>query len=119
MIRFADSSPTVKLATARLEFSRDGRIKQALRLSLLAAIVVGIFTLARPLYLDGTGLATLRDRNSELQAELARTRMELELERSTRASLERQVMELNRTAGELKSRLDFYNAQSGRADKAP
>jgi septal ring factor EnvC (AmiA/AmiB activator) len=118
-MRFADSSPTVKLATARLEFSRDRRSKQALRAAAVLAVILGIVNLARPLYLDGTGLATLRERNAALQADLARVRMELELERSTRASLERQVAELNRETSQLKNRLDFFNAQSGRPDRAP
>ena len=117
-MRFADSSPTVKLATARLEFSRDGRTKKALRLTILAAVVVVIVTLARPLYLDGFGLATLQQQNATLRADLARARMELELERSTRTSLEHQVTELNRETTELKSRLDFFNAQSGRTATA-
>jgi hypothetical protein len=115
---FADSSPTVKLATARLEFTRDRRAKQALRMAAIVAVAVLTVVLARPLYMDATGLATLQQHNAALRGDLARVRMELELERSTRISLEHQVTELNRETTELKSRLDFFNAQSGRGDTA-
>ena len=118
-MRFADSSPTVKLATARLEFSRDRRSKAGAARGGRGGGILVIVNLARPLFLDGTGLATLRERNVALQAELARVRMDLELERSTRASLERQVAELNRETSQLKNRLDFFNAQTGRPDRAP
>jgi len=41
-------------------------------------------------------------------------RTELELERSTRQALDREVLELNDRVGELRSRLEFLNQQSGR-----
>ena len=41
-------------------------------------------------------------------------RTELELERSTREALDREVLQLNDSVGELRARLEFLNQQSGR-----
>ena len=102
----ATRTPTFKLAAARLEFSRDRRCKDALHLATVAALVF--------LAAQAVVLAELRQQNAALRADLSRAVLELELERSTRAALARQVAELNEESRELKSRLDFFNAQSGR-----
>jgi len=116
----ATSTQTLKLATARLEFRADRRLREALQLAVVAALLVVLAVVVRPFVADGESpsarLAALQQQNASLQTDLARIRMELALERSTRASLERQVVELNRDRGELKNRLDFFNAQSGRSD---
>lgn len=121
-MRSAVRTPTLKLATARLEFSRDRRVAVALHVAAVAALVFLVIMIGTRLYTDsqasGNVLADLRQQNAALRADLARARIELELERSTRAALARQVTELDEETSELKSRLDFFNAQSGRPDRA-
>ena len=115
-------TPTFKLAAARLEFSRDRRFKNALHLAAVAALVFLFITAGWRLLAasrsSATVLAELRQQNAALRADLSRAQVELELERSTRAALARQVAELNDESGELKSRLEFFNVQSGRPGKA-
>ena len=117
----ATHTPTLKLAGARLEFSRDRRFKNALHLAAVAALVFLFVTAGWRLLAtsrsSATVLAELRQQNAALRADLSRAVVELELERSTRAALARQVAELNEESRELKSRLDFFNAQSGRPGK--
>ena len=117
----AGRTPTLKLAAARLEFSRDRRLRNALHVAAVAALVFLFVTAGWRLHADSrssaTVLAELRQQNAALRADLSRAVLELELERSTRAALARQVAELNEESRELKSRLDFFNAQSGRPSK--
>jgi hypothetical protein len=115
-------TPTLKLATARLEFSSDRRVMVALNVVAVTALVCLVIMIGSRLYADSeapaVALARLQRQNAALRADLSRARIELELERSTRAALARQVTELNEETSELKSRLDFFNAQSGRPDRA-
>jgi septal ring factor EnvC (AmiA/AmiB activator) len=114
-------TPTRKLATARLEFSGDRRIVTMLHLTAATALIILVIAIGRQLYADmhaPDSLAGLRQQNAALRADLARVKTELELERSTRAALTAQVAQLNVEASELKSRLDFFNAQSGRSGGA-
>jgi hypothetical protein len=115
-------TPTLKLATARLEFSSDRRVMVALNVVAVTALVCLVVMIGSRLYADSeapaAALAALRRQDVALQAELSRARIELELERSTRTALARQVTELTEETSELKSRLDFFNAQSGRPDRA-
>jgi hypothetical protein len=121
-MRSTVTSPTLKLATARLEFRSDRRLKEALHLAVVAALIFLFIMIGRRLYVDsqasGAELTVLRQRNAALLADLARARIELELERSTRAALARQVADLNEKTSALKSRLGFFDAQSGRPGSA-
>lgn len=116
------SIPTLKLTSARLEFRSDRRLTEALHAVAVAALVLLVILIGRQLYVDsrasGDVLNGLQQQNAALRTDLARARVELELERSTRAALARQVAQLNEETSELKSRLDFFNAQTGRPDKA-
>lgn len=117
----ATRTPTLKLAAARLEFGRDRRFKNALHMTAVAALVFLFIMIGWRLHADSRSsaavLATLKQQNAALRADLSRARVELELERSTRAALARQVAELNDESGELRSRLEFFNAQNGRPGK--
>jgi septal ring factor EnvC (AmiA/AmiB activator) len=119
-MRSTVTSPTLKLATARLEFRSDRRLKEALHLAAVAALIFLFVMIGRRLYVDshssGAELTVLRQRNATLRADLSRTQIELELERSTRAALARQVADLNEETSRLKSRLGFFDAQIGRPD---
>jgi uncharacterized small protein (DUF1192 family) len=116
-MRATTVTPTRKLATARLEFSSDRRFKRALQLVAVTVLVLLSILIGWQLRAssDGSGadLARLRQQNAALQADVARARIELQLERSTRAALARQVAELNERTSALQSRLEFFNAQSG------
>lgn len=118
-MRRAKPTATRKLATARLEFSGDRRVVTALHLAAVTSLIGLVIAIGLQLYRDRpaaeTTLAGLQRQNAVLRAKLVRVETELELERSTRAALARQVAELNDEAGQLKSRLDFFNAQSSRA----
>ena len=119
MRRINIATSTRNLATARLEFRRDRRFTQAVQLVAVAALLILSILIGRQLHADsdgaGAALAALRQQNAALRADITRTRTELELERSTRAALACQVAELNQKSVALQSRLEFFNAQSGRA----
>ena len=121
-MRSTVTSHTLKLATARLEFRSDRRLKEVLHLAVVAALIFLFIMIGRRLYVDsqasGAELTVLRQRNAALLADLARARIELELERSTRAALARQVADLNEKTSALTSRLGFFDAQSGRPGNA-
>ena len=109
---------TRKLATTRLVLGGDPRIVTVLHLTASTALIILVIAIGRQLYADSrapTSLAGLQQQNVALRANLARVKTELELERSTRAALARQVAQLSEETNELKSQLDFFNAQSGRA----
>ena len=117
-MRSTSATQTLKIATARLEFSSHRRFTQALHFVAVAALVCLVVVIGRHLLADGVAMkAALEDatrQNATLQADLARTRTELELERSTREALARQVAEMNAETNELESRLAFFSSQSGR-----
>jgi hypothetical protein len=120
-MRFVSRTPTRKLATARLEFSGDRRIVTIMHLTAATALIILVIAIGRQMYTEMRGpdsLAGLQQQNAALRADLARVKTELELERSTRAALTDQVAQLNLEASQLKSRLDFFNAQSGRQGSA-
>ncbi len=118
-MRAGIEADTWHLTTSRLEIISDRRARVALR-GVLVAVLVSLALLAGlRLYADAAGpvarASKLQQENASLNAELARLRAELELERATRAALEQQVMELNAQSSELASQLNFFNAQSGRS----
>jgi septal ring factor EnvC (AmiA/AmiB activator) len=118
-LRAGIEADTWHLTTSRLEIISDRRARVALR-GVLVAVLVSLALLAGlRLYADAAGpvarASKLQQENASLNAELARLRAELELERATRAALEQQVMELNAQSSELASQLNFFNAQSGRS----
>jgi cell division protein FtsB len=121
-MRSLTGSRTRRLATARLEFSADRRFRAGLHVTAAAALIVVAVAVGARFYADGRApaakLADLQRQNAALQADLARVRTELELERSTRAALAGQIAELSQRSGELKSQVDFFKVQSGRSGRA-
>ena len=77
-------------------------------------IVIGRYLLADSAAMQAA-LDDLTRQNTTLRADLARARTELELERSTREALTRQVAEMNAETNELQSRLAFFNSQTGQS----
>jgi septal ring factor EnvC (AmiA/AmiB activator) len=116
-MRSTSSTQTLRIATARLEFSSRRRLAQALHVVAVTALVGLVVMVGRHLLADEVAtkaaMHELERQNSTLRADLARTRTELELERSTRAALTREVAEMNAETSELQSRLAFFSAQTG------
>ena len=110
---------TWHLATSRLEIVSDRKARVALR-TLLGSVLLALGILAGlRLYTEAAGpvahASALAARNASLDAELARLRADLELQRATRAALEQQVVELEARASQLASELNFVKAQGGRS----
>jgi uncharacterized small protein (DUF1192 family) len=110
-------SATRHLSTARLELATTRRLRNGLHLSVVAALVVLSAVFALRGYPDGgvptSRVSEIETRNKALDAELARVRTELALERATRSSLQLQVATLNERIAELRSQIDFVNSQRG------
>ena len=117
-MRSTSTTETLRIATARLEFSSRRRLTQALHVAAVAALVCLVIVIGRHLLADSAAaqaaLDDLTRQNATLQADLARARTELELERSTREALARQVAEMNAETNELQSRLAFFSSQNDR-----
>jgi hypothetical protein len=118
MKTFASSAATRRLSSARLELASTRRLRTGLHGTVLIALLALSGTLALRLYTDGgtltPNLRELEARNVALEAELARLRTELAMERATRSSLDRQVVALNERITELSGQNDFRNAQRDR-----
>ncbi|HSQ68837.1 MAG TPA: hypothetical protein VLM41_02035 [Steroidobacteraceae bacterium] len=117
-MNLASTTSTQTLTTAKLALSSDERWRIALLALAIAALLLLAGMAGGRMFADSSAAAAerreLRERNATLRNELARVRTELELEQSTREALDREVLELNDRVGELRSRLDFLNQQSGR-----
>ena len=118
MRSFAGSATTRRLSSARLELASTRRLRSGFQVMVLVVLLALSATLALRLHADGgTPTLRLRDleaRNAALEADLARQRIELAMERATRSSLDRQVVALNERIAELRSQIDFLSAQRGR-----
>ena len=118
MRSFAGSATTRRLSSARLELASTRRLRSGFHVMVLVVLLALSATLALRLYtVGGTPTPRLRDleaRNAALEADLARQRIELAMERATRSSLDRQVVALNERIAELRSQIDFLSAQRGR-----
>jgi hypothetical protein len=106
------------LASARLEVVADQRAKRTLRLIVVAAILCLAAVEGMRLLHDGTSAAgqrgSLESANAALRAQVAGLQAELQLERATRAAVDRQAAELGRQVAELERQLAFVNAQKTR-----
>lgn len=115
MRSFAGSATTRHLSSARLELASTRRLRTGLHVTVLVVLLALSGALALQLYTDG-GAPTLRlrdleARNAVLEAELARHRTELAMERATRSALDQQVVALNERIAELRNQIDFLNSQ--------
>jgi uncharacterized small protein (DUF1192 family) len=109
------SATTRRLSSDRLELASTRRLRTGLTVTVLVVLLALSAALALRLFASGgTSSLHLRDleaRNAALDAELARLRTELAMERATRSSLDRQITTLNERIAELRSQIDFQNAQ--------
>ena len=118
MRSFAPSATTRRLSSARLELVSTRRLRIGFHGMVLVVLLALAGTTALHLYSNGgtltSSLGQLESRNIALEAQLARLRTELAMERATRSSLERQVVTLNARIAELSGQNDFRNAQRDR-----
>ena len=109
------SAATRRLSSDRLELASTRRLRTGFTVTVLVVLLALSGVLALRLFTSGgTSTLHLRDleaRNAALDAELARLRTELAMERATRSSLDRQIATLNERIAELRSQIDFQNAQ--------
>ena len=115
MRSLSGSTATRRLSSARLELASTRRLRTGFTVTAMILLLALSGTLALRLFAgDGTSTLHLRDlegRNAALDAQLARLRTELAMERATRSSLDRQVATLNERIAELRSQIDFLKAQ--------
>lgn len=97
---------SLELVTSRARRRNLVAVAMAMALAVTAAIAIR--------QADPIGRADLREHNRQLQGEFERTRLELSVERATRADLERQILELNRRITELNQQLEFLNSRANR-----
>jgi septal ring factor EnvC (AmiA/AmiB activator) len=81
----------------------------------IVLLALASFAAARLYFSDGFAAShrRLQQENAELRSSVARLTAELDLERATRAALDRQVAELNQRATDLERQLAFVKAQGG------
>jgi Tfp pilus assembly protein PilO len=109
-------SPTRRLTGSSFELTSDRRWRHGL-LVVLAVLVVSVLAGAGWRYFEQrlaplARLAQLEAENVRLRAEADAARIELEMERATRAELKRQVGELNEQVSQLTHQLEFFNSQA-------
>jgi hypothetical protein len=116
-------SDTHRLTRASLELSSlDERRRRTA--TFVTVIVTLLLAGGGALYLrDGStspfaaaGIAMARE-NATLRADVQRLRTELDMEKATRAELNRQAVELHAEINELTNRLEFLSARDGRVDQ--
>ena len=95
---------------------RSGLLAIAAALALLAAGGVGFSRLEEQLA-PPSRLAATERRSAALGDEIERARMELRMERATRAELQRQIDEMGQQITELNHQLEFLSSRNGRRDR--
>ncbi len=118
-------SDTHRLTRASLELSSSDARKR--RTAMGVTILVMLLLAgggAYYLHESGTSLfamtattAALRTENAELRTQLERLHMEFEMEKATRAELDRQAGELHAQINDLTNRLEFLAARDPRANQ--
>lgn len=116
------SIATRKLSGANYELTSRRGVTNALLVAGLLLMVLALagagLQLFAPVIVPGTALGELRRENSQLREVAERARIELKVERATRAELERQLADLNDQVTRLETQLEFFNAHSGKQRKA-
>jgi Tfp pilus assembly protein PilO len=115
-MRLLDRSSTRRLTDSPIELTAQRRWRRGLML-MLALLLVAASALAGWRYFEQklaplARLAELEAENQRLRVEADATRIELEMERATRAELKRQVVELNEQVSQLTHKLEFFNSQA-------
>ena len=118
-------SDTQRLTRSSLELSsRDERQRQTA--TFVTVIVMLLLAGGGALYLQEGGIpafrsagaeAAMANENAALRAEVERLQTDLDVEKATRAELNRQAGELHARINELTNRLEFLAARDGRVDQ--
>lgn len=113
MRRFRRSTRALTGARLELAMGRNPRRIVMIVVVLAGLIATGLFGLE---YFErhwsaAERLGALEARQVALQEELAHARLALEVEKATRAEVERQLLALSRELQELQAELSFYKAQ--------
>lgn len=118
-------SDTQRLTRASLELSsRDERRRRTATFATVLVMLLvaggGAFYLreggAVPATADGASAALVQE-NAALRADLERVRTELDMEKATRAELNREAGELHARINELTNRLEFLAARDTRVEQ--
>ena len=118
-------SETHRLTRASLELSSSDTRKRRAATS-VTVLVVLLLAVGAALYLYQPGssplatpaaTAALKTENAGLRTQLERLHMEFEMEKATRAELDRQAGELHEQINELTNRLEFLAARDTRANQ--
>jgi hypothetical protein len=119
-----NQSDTQKLTRGSLELSsREERRRQTA--TFVTVVVMLLLAGSGAFYLRDTGAAaltapgtkaTLAAENAALRAQLERLRTDLDVEKATRAELNRQAGELRAQIDDLTNRLEFLAARDGRVE---
>jgi len=109
------------LTRASFEPTAARRIRRTLLavvagLALVAAAGVGISRIDGPFAAPGW-LTEFTGQNAALRAEIEKARMELEMERATRAELQRQIDGMGAQITELNHQLEFLNSRNVRPSR--
>jgi hypothetical protein len=80
----------------------------------LAAIAGSAFMALHGQMPVGFASITLRQQNAALHADLDHARVDLQMERATRAELQRQIQSLGDEVARLNQQLEFVNSRSGK-----
>jgi predicted nuclease with TOPRIM domain len=116
------STATRRLSGATYELTSRRGLANALLIAGLAVMLLALagagIQLLVPVFAPATALGELRRENSRLRDDAERARAELQIERATRAELERQAAELNERVVQLTTQLEFFNTHSGKPRKA-
>lgn len=114
-MRFFRRPPTRRLTDARLELAAGRRYGRALALVLLALGLAAFLFLGlryfETHFSPALRVAELERENAALREGGDRDRLALEMEKATRAELEKQIGELNDEVKRLQAELVFYKAQ--------
>jgi len=108
-------SHTHSLTAGALELSVRRRYRRMAVIAglcfLLLALLAGGVRYFEKKWAPATRLAELEQRNTALQEEVERLKLEVQMEQATRGELEKQLADLSGEADKLKSELGFYKSQ--------
>jgi hypothetical protein len=108
---------TQRLTRAHLQLVAGQERRRGVAIAVLAIAVVLAVVVIRMANGKPLQLLDLGDR-ARLQEDLERTRLELKMERATRAELERQIQVLGEQVIELNQQLQFVNSRTTRQSAA-
>jgi hypothetical protein len=115
-MRLFTADDTQWLTRASFEPAAARRIRSGLRKILVALVVVAAavvgFNRFRDVLIPPSRFAEMTKRNADLRDEIERGRMELKMERATRAELQRQIDAMGEQITELNHQVEFLSSRN-------